>query len=35
VLDEPQAFTKAGLEFLDDLDARESGRRVPIRPAAS
>jgi pimeloyl-ACP methyl ester carboxylesterase len=35
VLDEPQAFTKAGLEFLDDLDARESGGRVPIRPAAS
>jgi pimeloyl-ACP methyl ester carboxylesterase len=35
VLDQPEAFTKAVLEFLDDLDARESGRRVPIRPAAS
>jgi pimeloyl-ACP methyl ester carboxylesterase len=35
VLDEPEAFTKAVLEFLDDLDARESGGRVPIRPAAS
>jgi pimeloyl-ACP methyl ester carboxylesterase len=35
VLDQPEAFTKAVLEFLDDLDARESGGRVPIRPAAS
>jgi pimeloyl-ACP methyl ester carboxylesterase len=35
VLDEPEAFTKAVLEFLDDLDARESGGRVPIRPAAT
>jgi pimeloyl-ACP methyl ester carboxylesterase len=35
VLDRPEAFTKALLEFLDDLDAREAGAGAPIRPAIS
>jgi pimeloyl-ACP methyl ester carboxylesterase len=35
VLDRPEAFAKALLEFLDDLDARPAGASAPTRPAAS
>ena len=35
VLDCPEAFAKALLEFLGDLDAREAGASAPVRPPVS